>query len=615
MRVAIISEHAPPATHCGGVDSGGQNVYVEQIALNLAAVGIEVDVYTRRASASAPAVKKWRGIRIIYVTAGPAFPIPKEQLLPYMEEFSKSTLKFIQEHNLKYDIVHANFWMSGLVAVFLKRQLEVPFVITFHALGKVRRAFLGENDTWGDERLQLEQEIIEAADLILAQCPQDKEDLLKFYRVSPYKLRIIPCGVSDFEFWEVKKDKAREYVDFPQDDFILLNVGRLLPRKGVDNIIYAVAYLKKHYKINVKLAIVGGETDTPSPEATPEIGRLIEIAASSGVQDQILFAGRRKREELKYYYSAADVFVTTPWYEPFGITPLEAMECGTPVVGSRVGGIQYSVTNEETGLLVEPRNPQELAEAILRLYQNPQLRELYGEQGQKKVLRFRWDKIATAVLLVYEEVLTQPPLPIEKEFMPVHRAINGLEAACSKAGDLLPFLVLAAENIRQCFVNKGKLLLAGNGGSAAQCQHLAAELVGQFQKLRGGLPAIALTADTALLTAWANDMDFTDIFARQIEALAQPQDIFLCLSTSGRSRNLICAIERCQRLNIKTIAILGGNGGEIAALVDAPIIVPGDNPQRIQEMQLFALHLLVELIEDQPILNNQNGKVRVHIHH
>jgi glycosyltransferase involved in cell wall biosynthesis/phosphoheptose isomerase len=600
-RVAIISEHASPISTHGGVDSGGQNIYVQRIAINLKRLNVEVDVFTRCDSPETPRVVKWQGIRVINITAGSMCSIPKEDFFPYMEEFSKNTLDFIQEEGNKYDVVHANFWMSGLVAVYLKAQLDIPFVVTFHALGKVRRSFLGQADTWGDERLQYEQAIIEAADAIIAECPQDRDDLLNLYTVSPHKLRVIPCGYSDAEFWQVDKIKARNLLKFPQGEFILLNIGRLVPRKGLDNIINAIALLSDQYGVRVKLVIVGGESDMPNPEKTPEIGRLMNLAIAKGVQDQIRFDGRKDREVLKSYYSAADVFVTTPWYEPFGITPLEAMACGTPVIGSRVGGIKYSVRNGKTGILVEPNEPQELAQAILTLYQNPELLHQYSEQALAKVVKFRWDKIAAAILLTYEEALVRPSLYWEKEFAPIHSAINSIESACNQVSAVVPFLIMAATKIRHCFASGGKLLLAGNGGSAAQCQHLAAELVGRFQKNRKGLPAFALTADTATITAWANDVGFEDIFSRQVEALGMPQDLLLVISTSGMSPNLIRAIEKCQEKDIPTIAIVGGKGGggDIAPLVDTAILAPGSDPQRVQEMQLFIIHLLVELIEQE----------------
>src|SRR5205814_8009319 len=149
---------------------------------------------------------------------------------------------------------------------------------------------------------------------------------------------------------------------FHPHDPLVLHVGRIVPRKGIDTVVAGFARLVHEHGIRARLVIVGGETADADPSATPEIGRLQEIARAEGVGDRILFAGRQSRDRLKLYYSAADVFVTTPWYEPFGITPLEAMACATPVVGSNVGGIKFTVRDGETGYLVPPGNPEALAE-------------------------------------------------------------------------------------------------------------------------------------------------------------------------------------------------------------------------------------------------------------
>lgn len=131
----------------------------------------------------------------------------------------------------------------------------------------------------------------------------------------------------------------------------------MVPRKGVDNVVRSLGRLK-NTDVQYRLIVVGGETDDPNPMAWPEIARLQKIAREEGVEDRVTFAGRKNREMLKYYYCAADVFISTPWYEPFGITPLEAMACGTPVIGSDVGGIKYSVVDGKTGFLVPPKRPR-----------------------------------------------------------------------------------------------------------------------------------------------------------------------------------------------------------------------------------------------------------------
>src|SRR5581483_11837253 len=187
----------------------------------------------------------------------------------------------------------------------------------------------GTADQFPDERFAVEDRIVAESDHIIAESPQDEEDLIHLYNADPAKITIIPCGFDSSELWPISKALARVSLGLPPDDRVILHVGRIVPRKGIDTVIRAFSRLIQDHHISARLIIVGGETEDPDDKATPEIGRLQAIAREEGVTDQILFAGRRGRDVLKYYYSAADVFVATPWYEPFGITPVEAMACGT----------------------------------------------------------------------------------------------------------------------------------------------------------------------------------------------------------------------------------------------------------------------------------------------
>src|SRR3982751_670469 len=156
-RVALVSEHASPAAALGGVDCGGQNVYVAQLALHLARRGIAVDVFTRRERGDQPEVQRWApGVRIVHATAGPATVVCKEALLPYMDAFARFVIDFALDEGITYDVAHANFWMSGLVALAMKRALGVPVVVTFHALGHVRRKYQGDADRSPATRTVLE---------------------------------------------------------------------------------------------------------------------------------------------------------------------------------------------------------------------------------------------------------------------------------------------------------------------------------------------------------------------------------------------------------------------------------------------------------------------------
>ncbi|MGE5137932.1 MAG: glycosyltransferase, partial [Rudaea sp.] len=209
-RIALISEHASPLALLGGVDSGGQNVYVAQIAKHLAGTGYEVDVFTRRDNELLPEIAEWvNGVRIIHVPAGPAAFVRKEELLPYMDDFTAYMLRFMKKQRRSYDLIHANFFMSGLVAADIKRQQGIPFVITFHALGRVRKQYQGDADEFPDERLEIEERVVAEADHIIAEAPQDEEDLINLYNADPSKITIVPCGFDPAEFWPINKVVAR----------------------------------------------------------------------------------------------------------------------------------------------------------------------------------------------------------------------------------------------------------------------------------------------------------------------------------------------------------------------------------------------------------------------
>ncbi|MEZ4599689.1 MAG: glycosyltransferase family 1 protein [Syntrophotaleaceae bacterium] len=407
-RIAMISDHASPLAPVGSVDSGGQNIYVAQVARHLVRMGYGVDVFTRRDDSNLPDILPWEdGVRIIHVPAGPASFIPKEQLLPHMEEFTRYLRKFMKRQDNRYDFIHAHFWMSALVAADLKKDLGIPYTITFHALGRVRRQHQGEADGFPDVRFEIEERTIAEADAVIAECPQDALDLQLLYGADAAKLAIIPCGFDPSELWPLKQAFARESLGLPHDERIILQLGRMVPRKGVDNAVQAFARLVQMHGVKARMVIVGGGSETPDPKVTPEIGRLQELARELGVQELVTFAGRQGRKALKYYYSAADVFVSTPWYEPFGITPVESMACGTPVIGSNVGGIKYTIQDGKTGYLVPPQEPDILAVRLEELCRSPSLLRRFGRQSIRRVNEFfTWKSVAESIASLYEKVLT-----------------------------------------------------------------------------------------------------------------------------------------------------------------------------------------------------------------
>ncbi|WP_205780599.1 glycosyltransferase family 4 protein [Mucilaginibacter limnophilus] len=424
-RIAFISEHASPLADLGGVDTGGQNVYVAQLAKHLAKLGYEVDVFTRREDALVPEVVEWvPGVRVVHVKAGPAEVVIKENILPYMREFKNNMIKFIVNEGIHYSLVHANFFMSALVAMGIKKELEIPFVVTFHALGHVRRIHQAEKDKFPEERLKIEEMAVQQADYIIAECPQDKEDLIEYYNAPEDKITIVPCGFSSNEFYPMDKEVARRVAGLPQGEHIILQLGRMVPRKGVDNVIAAMGKMKKAKK-PVKLVIVGGECEELEEETCPEYARLLNIVRENNLIDSVIFAGRKNRQQLKYYYASSDVFITTPWYEPFGITPLEAMACGTPVIGANVGGIKYSVADGETGWLVPPKDPEALANKLNEVIDDGALLYKAGENALKRVNEhFTWANVASQIDSLYKQLR-----PVAKRSLIAHDKLKAKDQA------------------------------------------------------------------------------------------------------------------------------------------------------------------------------------------
>ena len=405
MRLAMISEHASPLAALGGEDSGGQNVYVAELARHLGAMGYGVDVFTRRDSTLLPAVVPLDGgVRVVNLTAGPARHVPKDELFAFMARFRDAFYRFARREPAAYDLVHANFWMSGWVACEAKRDLGLPFVQTFHALGKIKRREQGARDTSPAERRSTEFRILEEADRILTTCPAEVEELTGLYGAQRSRLALVPCGVDISTFRPVDRREARNELGLPEGPTVAY-VGRLVPRKGVDTLVEAFALLPRH--LDARLVIVGGE---PGAEGSAEVARLSALARKLKVTKRVTFTGSRPQQDLYRYYGAADAAVTVPHYEPFGMTPLEAMACGVPVVGSRVGGIKTSVVDGETGYLVPPKDPKALADRLLRLLSDGALRDRMGRAGRRRVEEhYTWKRIATLAATAFSEVAAESP--------------------------------------------------------------------------------------------------------------------------------------------------------------------------------------------------------------
>lgn len=405
-RVAMISEHANPLSVLGGVDAGGQNVYIDSVSRELTKLGWQVDVFTRRQDPNEPAVVELGpGARVISLLAGPLAPIPKDEIWRYMPAFRDQTRKFAASQDLGYNVIHGNFWMSGWAACELGQGLNLPVVQIFHATGVTKLREQGDADTSPTDRIATEREVVHRANWMIAQCPAERSELLADYAASPERIVLIPSAVDTVRFQPEDRSDARRRLGLPLDTPLIVYVGRMQPRKDVRNIVRALALLERDLATAAQpiLVLVGGESAEPDSRLTPEIGVLHDLSAELGVADRVIFAGRRQPDDLRWWYAAADVVVTTPWYEPFGLTPLEAMACARPVIGSDVGGISFTVVNHETGELVPPRDAAALADRLAFLLKNPERARAMGRAGRVRVERdFTWPLVARRTADLYK---------------------------------------------------------------------------------------------------------------------------------------------------------------------------------------------------------------------
>lgn len=395
MRIAMISEHASPLAHLGGVDAGGQNVHVAELSAALARRGHDVVVYTRRDDPDLPdRVETPHGYPVVHVPAGPPRTLPKDALLQHMYAFGH----YLDMHWVADppDVAHAHFWMSGLAAQRVAASHRIPTVQTFHALGVVKKLHQGAADTSPACRISLEAALARGADWVAATSTDEVFELVRMGR-GRSRVSVVPCGVDTDTFHPdgpAARRGARKRI---------VSVGRLVPRKGFETLIRALPRI-----LGAELLIVGGP-DGAAVADDPYARRLQRLAAELQVADRVRLLGAITRQEMPAVLRSADVVACTPWYEPFGIVPLEAMACGIPVVATAVGGIRDTVVDDVTGRLVAPSDPPALAEAIAPLLGDRGRRAAMGQAGRERARsRYTWDRIAVDTERIYEKLVPVP---------------------------------------------------------------------------------------------------------------------------------------------------------------------------------------------------------------
>ncbi|MEA5078625.1 MAG: glycosyltransferase [Anaerolineaceae bacterium] len=410
MNIAMLSYHTCPLATLGGKDTGGMNVYVAELTRKLGRMGIHVDVFTRSQDEHVPHVVHSLGYgnRVVHIPAGPEHPLPKKELVEYIPTFASEIEKFAAEKGIHYDLIHSHYWMSGIAAQQLKEHWNVPVLQMFHTLGLMKnRIAQSPEEREGAYRSDGEKQVMQIADLVVAATPAEEAQLEFLYGLAKEKIVTIPPGVDTARFYPIDQQEAKEAVDIPCTNRLLLFVGRIEPLKGLQNLLKAIALIRERRNSAETcycLVVIGGDPNASADSMSTEMANIKQLSQDLGLEDLVVFLGKRAQETLPYYYSAADILIMPSYYESFGMVALEAMACGTPVVASQVGGLPFLVQDGKTGFVVPGGDPEALVQPLVRLMNDSDLRENMGQQAANYAMQYDWKLIAERMVKVYEKL-------------------------------------------------------------------------------------------------------------------------------------------------------------------------------------------------------------------
>ena len=406
-RVATLMVHTSPLDQAGTGDAGGMNIYVCESANQMAAQGIKVDIFTRRANNDYPdIVDLGNGVRVIHLNVGPVDGVTKEQLPKLIPELSQA-FKVALTSGDKYDVIHSHYWISGKVAMPVAADLDIPLVHTMHTMARVKNLSLAEGETPEPMiRVQGESQVVAAANALIANTDAEAASLVSLYEACPDNVSVVSPGVN-LSMFTVGSGKAagRKNLDLPADALLITFVGRIQPHKGPEILIRSIAEMVSHspaLRPKLQTLIVGGASGANGSE----VDRMKELVQWLGISDVVHFAPPVGREGLADYYRASDLVCVPSYSESFGLVALEAQACGTPVVASAVGGLRTAVADGISGVLVDGHDPRAWSSVLARLLQEPQRRVLLSMGAIEHASHFGWDATSRGTLDIYDQVLS-----------------------------------------------------------------------------------------------------------------------------------------------------------------------------------------------------------------
>ena len=386
----------------GRTDTGGQIVYVLELARHLAKRDVMVDIYTRWFEGKDRIEVVGPGVRIIRIPCGGTSFIPKELLFPYFSEFTYNMEEYIRDEKLSYDVFHSHYWDAGFVAMELAERFHTYFIHTSHSLGILKKKQMqdtveNEERFFFTRRISSEKKIFDAARSIIVSTPTEMDDYIRDYDIKGEKLRIIPPGVDTARFAPADRGKSRALIGISQKR-IIFSLSRIDSRKGLDLLIRAAGSVME--QVDDLVLIIGGGSKDMGEDEKEVLTELKGIARDMGIHDNVLFTGYLPDDIVPAYYSAAEMFIVPSRYEPFGLTILESMSVGTPVIATKFGGPSHIITHGKDGFLVDPVDEKEFARLILLLLNNGSVHEKISAQGIKTIMKkYSWDTVADTYIL------------------------------------------------------------------------------------------------------------------------------------------------------------------------------------------------------------------------
>jgi len=408
-RIATLSVHTSPLHQPGTGDAGGMNVYIVEVSKRLAALGIEVEIFTRATAGDLPPVVEMApGVYVRHITAGPYEGLSKEDLPGQLCAFTSGVLRAEAMHKPGYyELIHSHYWLSGQVGWLATERWGVPLVHSMHTLARVKNAALADSDTPEPQnRLIGESQVVDAADRLIANTEQEAEQLVGLYGADPSRVAVVNPGVDLDTFKPGDQTAARARLGLPRHAQVLLFAGRIQPLKAPDILLRLAADLLRRdperYR-DLVVVIVGG----PSGTGLAEPHQLTTLARRLGISDRTRFVKPVGQAQLAEWYRAADLALVPSFNESFGLVAVEAQACGTPVVAAKVGGLVTAVRDGESGILIPGHDPVDYASACAWLLDDPGRLEHMRLGARQHATGFGWGATADRIVGVYSDALAE----------------------------------------------------------------------------------------------------------------------------------------------------------------------------------------------------------------